>query len=80
MVSGESKMMSMPLGGGFFTTRGGVDGSPATKRCQTMRSSVQLSETARNRVLNEIVGMESEDKDKNPENELYLLFITAPFG
>jgi hypothetical protein len=62
MVSGETKRMSTPLGGGFLTTRGAAEGSPATKRCETTRSSVQLSEMVRIRVLNAIVGM------KKPQN------------
>lgn len=57
MVSRETETMSTSLGGGLFTSRGIAEASPATRRCKTTRSSLQLSETVHIRVLKVMVGM-----------------------
>lgn len=47
MVSGETRIMSTPVGGEFFVITIASDGSPATRRCWTIKFNVQLSETVR---------------------------------
>lgn len=61
IVSGETETMSTSLGGGLFTSRGIAEASPATMRCKTTSSSVQLSETVRILVLKTMVGMKGDE-------------------